>query len=118
MGKIVLSSMEFYAFHGCYREERIIGNRFIVDITIETDMTIPSESDNIDDALNYVQVYSMVKEEMDVTSHLLEHLCYRILNRIFIHFLQIQQIEVKVSKFNPPIGGQLESVSVIQQKSR
>ena len=39
MGLIQIENMEFYAFHGHFKEERIVGNKFIVDLTIETDMT-------------------------------------------------------------------------------
>ena len=61
MGLIKIENMEFYSFHGHFREERIVGNKFLVDLTIETDMTIPAKSDNLKDAVNYQKVYDIVK---------------------------------------------------------
>ncbi len=117
-GRIRLNGMEFYAYHGCYPEEQIIGNRFLVDLTLETDTGRASESDNLDDALNYATVYESVKHEMNIRSHLLEHVAGRILDRIFAQFPQLQQAEVTVAKLNPPLGGKVESVSVSLGRAR
>ena len=111
-GIIELEEMEFYAYHGCYKEEQIVGNRFLVNITIEMDVAIPSKTDRIQDALNYVKVYELVKMEMKQTSHLLEHITSRILNRLFEQFPFILKAQVKVSKMNPPMGGQMKKVSL------
>ncbi|PLX24363.1 MAG: dihydroneopterin aldolase [Salinivirgaceae bacterium] len=112
MGMIQLENMEFYANHGCYKEEQIVGNQFLVDLTLETNCDIPMKSDNIEDALNYLKVYEFIKEEMDIKSHLLEHVAGRILDRLYKEFDQIDKAIVKVRKMNPPLGGKLESVSV------
>ncbi len=118
MGQIRLNGMEFYAYHGCYQEEQLIGNYFLVDMVMETDMAKASQNDNLSDALNYAEVYELVQQEMNINSHLLEHVCARILNRIFEHFPQLLWAEVQVAKLNPPIGGQVKSVSVKQQRKR
>jgi dihydroneopterin aldolase len=116
MGQIRLNGMEFYAYHGCYREEQVIGNHFLVDITMDADMKEASHSDDLRDALNYAEVYELVKHEMAIRSHLLEHVSARILNRLFEEFPQLNRAEVCVAKLNPPIGGQMRSVSVSQQR--
>ena len=116
MGQIRLNGMEFYAYHGCYREEQLIGNHFLVDITMDTAMEEASKSDDLSDALNYAEVYELVKQEMAVRSHLLEHLSARILDSIFERFPQLERAEVCVAKLNPPVGGQIRSVSVSQQR--
>jgi len=104
--------MEFYSFHGHFREERIVGNKFLVDLTIETDMTLPAESDNLKDAVNYQRVYEIVKQQMEMKSHLLEHIAGRILDSIYAEVSGIKNATVKVSKLNPPMGGKIGSVSV------
>jgi dihydroneopterin aldolase len=53
-GVIDLEEMEFYAYHGCFREENVVGNRFLVNISIRTEMSKPMQTDNINDALYYV----------------------------------------------------------------
>ena len=113
MGIIRIEDMEFYAFHGHFKEERIVGNRFLVDLTIETDMRIPAESDNLKDAVNYQRVYEIVKLQMEKKSHLLEHIAGRILDAIYAEMEGIKKATVKVSKMNPPLGGKIGSVSVV-----
>lgn len=112
MGLIRIEGMEFFAYHGCYEAEQIVGNRFLVDLTMETDVTNPSQSDNIQDALNYHHAYNIVKEQMMIRSNLLEHAAKRITDALYQNFPQLQKATVKVSKLHPPMGGQIGSVSV------
>ncbi|MDA3779361.1 MAG: dihydroneopterin aldolase [Bacteroidales bacterium] len=112
MGVIQIENMEFYAFHGCFIEEQIIGNQFLVDLRIETEMSKPAETDDINDALNYQIAYNLVIDEMKQKSHLLENIAKRILDTLYSKFDNIEKAEVKVSKMNPPMGGKIERVSV------
>jgi dihydroneopterin aldolase len=112
MGLIKIENMEFYAYHGHFKEEQIVGNRFLVDLTIETDMQMPAKSDDLEDALNYQVAYNIVKEEMQIKSHLLEHIAGRILDALYNTFDTMKNASVKVSKMNPPMGGKMERVSV------
>jgi 7,8-dihydroneopterin aldolase/epimerase/oxygenase len=113
MGLIQIENMEFYSFHGHFKEERIVGNKFRVDLTIETDMRLPVASDNLKDAVNYQRVYEIVKLQMEIKSHLLEHIAGRILDAIYAEMKGIEKITVKVSKMNPPMGGKIGSVSIV-----
>lgn len=113
MGTICIEDMEFYSFHGHFKEERIVGNKFRVDLTIETDMKVPKESDNLKDAVNYQRAYEIVKAQMEMKSHLLEHIAGRILDAIYSELSGIGKVTVKVSKMNPPMGGKIGSVSVV-----
>ena len=112
MGQIQIENMEFYSFHGHFKEEQIVGNKFLVDLTIETDLKIPSESDNLRDAVDYQRIYLITKLQMEKKSHLLEHIAARIIDAIYTEMEGIQKITVKVSKMNPPMGGKIGSVSV------
>ena len=111
MGTILLEGMEFFAFHGCFKEERIIGTKFIVDLKIETDTTISETSDHLRDTVDYVGLYQCVKKEMDEKSHLLEHVAKRILTAVHKDFPAIDSIKLKIAKINPPIGGKMQQVS-------
>lgn len=116
-GVIEIEGMEFYAFHGCYREEQIVGNRFLVDLTFETDIMAATESDSIEDTVSYLEVYELVEREMKITSHILEHVAQRIIDGVMERFYpQITHIKVKVSKCNPPLGGNIKKVSVTLEK--
>ncbi|MCE5347110.1 MAG: dihydroneopterin aldolase [Bacteroidales bacterium] len=113
MGLILIENMEFYAFHGHYKEERIVGNKFLVNLTLETDMEKAMESDNLKDAVNYQRAYEIVKQQMEKNSHLLEHIAGRILDALYEEMQGIKKATVKVSKMNPPMGGKIGSVSVV-----
>jgi 7,8-dihydroneopterin aldolase/epimerase/oxygenase len=116
MGLIQIENMEFYSFHGHFKEERIVGNKFLVDLTIETDMKVPAESDNLKDAVDYQRLYQIVKIQMEKKSHLLEHIACRIIDSIYSEMSGIKKITVKVSKMNPPLGGKIGSVSVVTSR--
>lgn len=116
MATIELENMEFYAFHGCYKEEQMVGNRFLVNATIEGDFSKPAKSDNIEDSVNYLKVYELIRKEMEITSHLLEHITSRILDCIYSNFEGIDKITVKVSKICPPLGGRVEKVSLTMSR--
>lgn len=115
MALIEIEGMEFYAFHGHFEVEKIAGNRFLVNLKIESDCTKAGQTDRLEDTLDYQKAYLAIKEEMAVSSDLLEHLAQRIINRIKSAFPEVQKVTVKVSKMNPPMGGQIEKVSVTME---
>lgn len=112
MGRIILEDMEFYGYHGCYEAEQIVGNQFLVNLSMETDTEKAAASDRLEDALNYQKAYAIVKEQMNIRSNLLEHLAGRILDTLSKQFPEIKKATVKVTKLYPPIGGQMKGVSV------
>lgn len=112
MSEIAVEGMTFRAYHGCMEEEQVIGNTFVVDLFMEADTTIAEQSDNLKDTPDYAEAYNIVRKEMEIPSKLLEHVGRRIMEAIKKAFPEIEAIEVKVSKLNPPINGQADSVSV------
>ena len=112
MATISINDMRFYAHHGCFEQERVIGTNFRVDLVFETDTRRAEETDNIADTVSYLDVYQVVKREMAQPSNLLEHVARRIGERVLADFAAVETVTVKVSKLNPPLGGQMDSVSV------
>ena len=112
MGKVILSDIRIYAFHGCMEEEERIGSDYIVNLEVETDMTKASVSDDLNDAVDYVSLNAIVKEEMSVRSKLLEHVGQRIIGRVLKQFPKVEAIEVSVAKQNPPREGDVGEVCV------
>ena len=112
MGIIEIEGMQFYAFHGHFEAESVVGNHFLVDVHFETDCSRAALSDNLDDAVNYQEVYNIVKKEMEKTSRLLENVAQRILDSLILAFPEIIDARLKISKINPPMGGDIEKVSV------
>jgi len=116
MGKIEIEGMEFYAFHGHFTAEQVVGNRFLVDLTLISDSSEAAKSDNLADAMDYQIAYRIVKEEMQIKSHLLEHVAQRIIDRLYVECPSIEKAKIKLSKLNPPMGGEIEKVSVTLER--
>ena len=109
---IFLNGLRFHAFHGVMPQERLTGNDYRVDLKIDFPLETAVGSDNVDDTLNYATVYTAVKEEMDVPSQLIERVAYRIADRLFRTFKTINEVEIKVEKYNPPMGADCEGAGV------
>ncbi|MDO4735976.1 MAG: dihydroneopterin aldolase [Bacteroidia bacterium] len=107
MNRVELVDMHFYAYHGCFEQEQIIGNKFVLNFCACYDMSKAAQSDNILDALNYQEVYNIIKEQMEIKSHLLENVAFRILSAVKEKFPYIISAEVSIDKLNPPLGGQV-----------
>lgn len=112
MGKISLKGMEFFAFHGVYEEERVKGNKFEVDLSIDYDFENKVEGDELESTIDYAALYELVKVVMDKPANLLEHLAVSIRNQVRAKFPQIERVSVTVTKFNPPINGRCEKAEV------
>lgn len=105
IGTIELEGMEFKAYHGCLEQEKIRGNVFIVDFKGSLDLSAAAESDNLNDTLNYGEIYEIVAEEMSIPSELLENVAGRIMKAIEGRFPQLVEFSVRVSKKRPPVEG-------------
>jgi dihydroneopterin aldolase len=102
--------MEFFAYHGCFREEQVIGTRFTVDLEMELDTAKAEASDRLGETVNYQEVYGVVRREMEIPSHLLEHVGRRILDAVKSAFPEVVHAKIRVAKLNPPIGGKTARV--------
>jgi len=117
IGLVELVNMEFYSYHGCFKEEQIIGNKFLVTYSAKTDIATAAKSDNLADALNYQELYSVIKEEMLIPSKLLESVAYRVHLKCSLRFPAIISAKVEISKLNPPVGGKVEASKVTLTKN-
>ena len=118
MDKIEISDIRIYAYHGCLEEESIIGSDYRVDLSVWGDLDRSAATDDLNDTIDYVALYTIVKKEMAVPSKLLEHVCSRIIKSIFNENPMVEEASVQVAKLNPPIGGDTASVSVNLHKKR
>jgi dihydroneopterin aldolase len=109
---IDLNGMKFYACHGVSPQETLVGNDFTVDISYTFAAETALESDELHDTVNYAEVYGIVKAEMERPSRLLEHVAGRIFHALRAAFPQLTRLKVKLSKLNPPVGGEMYSASV------
>ncbi|KAA6342851.1 Dihydroneopterin aldolase [termite gut metagenome] len=109
---IFLKNAIFYANHGVLPQETKVGNTYIINIRLKIDLTTAIETDKLVNTVSYAEVYNVLKEEMSVPSKLLEHVCGRIVRRLFCDFPTIEEIELKLAKQNPPMGADIHSSGV------
>lgn len=112
MALIALEGMHFYAFHGFYKEEQIIGNHYYLDVYVNTNIAGAAASDDLFATVNYETVYLICQAEMRRPAKLLETLARNIALRLREHFERVQGVRIRVRKMNPPLGGAVDSAFV------
>jgi dihydroneopterin aldolase len=118
LGIIKVENIRLNAFHGCLKEETKIGGEYRVDLTVKADLQISSKSDRLSETVDYVLLNRIVKEEMAIPTKLIETVAKRILTRVFLESSLVKKATVSVSKLNPPIGGDVEAVTVKMSEKR
>ena len=117
MNTIKVTNIRVYSYHGCLNEETKIGSDYLVNVSVTADLSKSARSDALEDTVDYVFLNQVVKEEMAVASKLLETVCERILARFIQESPLIDTATVAISKLNPPIGGDVEMVTVEMSKT-
>lgn len=109
---ILLQNLKFHAFHGVLPQERLTGNDYTVDLSIKYDVSGALTSDDVNDTLNYAEVFQLVAQEMAVPSALLERVAGRIGDRLFRRYPGVEEVELKIVKQNPPMGADCKGAGV------
>ncbi len=118
MDRIEVEGIKLFGYHGCLDEEGKIGTDYRVNVTVWGDLSRPAQTDELNDTLDYVIIYRIVKQEVAIRSKLIEHVANRILDRLLKEMPPVQKAEIKLSKLYPPINGDVESVSVVMNRTR
>lgn len=111
--RLLLNDMRFFAHHGVFEEEAIIGGEYTVSIEMEVDVSKAALTDNLSDTINLQEVYDITRKTMRQPSKLIENAAYRIVKALKQRFTEIKKITVTLCKINPPIGGQIENTAVV-----
>ncbi len=109
---IHLKGLKLYAFHGVLPQENRVGAEYTVNLRLKTDFSRAAQTDCLERTVNYAEVFEAVKQEMQISSQLLEHVAYRIANRLLHDFPAIEEVDVELYKQNPPMGADCEQVGI------
>ncbi|MGL4412369.1 MAG: dihydroneopterin aldolase [Bacteroidales bacterium] len=109
---IELDEMEFFAYHGVFEQEALVGNRFRVWLKISLNIDKAIETDHIDSTVSYADIYEVVRKQLTIRANLLEHLAGRVVNQLYKEFQSLEEIEIKLAKVNPPGCGDIKSAAV------
>ena len=99
-------------------EEGKIGSDYRIDLSVDANLKRSADTDQLSDTVDYVHLNAIVKEEIAVRTKLLETVADSILDRIILEIPMVNKAKIKVSKLNPPIGGNVEMVSIIMDRKR
>jgi len=118
MGIIKVENIRVFAHHGCLSEETKIGSDYRVDLLVKADLSASAKSDDLKDTVDYVLLNAIVKNQMAIPSKLLETVALRIIKSIFTKSLMVKKVTISISKINPPIGGDVEMVTIKMTEKR
>jgi 7,8-dihydroneopterin aldolase/epimerase/oxygenase len=103
--RIILKDLGFYGYHGLMPEEGRLGQRFFIDLTVGTDLSIPARNDHITGTISYADIYDVVKAAFEEKRFkLIEALGQHIIDRLFAGFPAIEWIDIRVRKPEAPIA--------------
>jgi dihydroneopterin aldolase len=113
MDKILFNKMEFWGYHGAFKEENKLGQRFFVDLELYLDLSKAGHSDNLQDTVNYADVYNTTRQVVEQERYeLVEAVAERLAAKILAEYSLVDEILVRVTKPDPPIPGHYQSVAV------
>jgi len=119
MGIVKVTDLLVYGYHGCLKEESIIGSEYLINIKAWTNIQKAAKSDSLVDAVDYVLLSNIAKDEMKKRANLIENVVERIVDKSLRASYNIKKIRVCVAKLNPPTDSDAKSVSVsLTRKSK
>lgn len=119
MDRLLLRGMTFYCHHGVHAAERELGQKLVIDLSLDLDLGRAGETDDVRETVNYSKVYGLVKslattEEMQ----LMESLAHRIASAVLARFKRVLGVEVRIAKPSPPVDGLMDSAQVVITRTR
>lgn len=119
MGKILINGLKVFAFHGVNPEEKRDGQTFILDITLETDLSAAGKSDNLNDTVNYAKVIKTAVRVMTEQSYdLIEKAAQRVADQILTEYQPVMSAEVLLKKPQAPVKADFDYVAVQITRNR
>ena len=112
--QIILQGMQFYGYHGVNPEERVLGQRYVVDLTVDLDLRRAGASDRLEDTVSYSHIYRSVRAVMEgEPRNLLESAAEAIADRVLTEF-PVDSVSVTVKKPSPPIRGSAIELAAVR----
>ena len=112
--KIELRGMTFYGFHGVNLAEKELGQRFVVDLDIFTDLARAGRTDDLGDTVDYSEVYRGIEDVVEGPSHnLLESVAAAIADRALAH-PGVEAVRVRLRKPEVPMKGSVLTHAAVE----
>lgn len=106
MDKILLDGMTFYGYHGVFKEENKLGQRFIVDAELFLNLCEAGKSDNLELSVSYADVFELIKSIVEGEPFkLIEALAEKISSSILTDYSDIKKVKIRIRKPEAPVPG-------------
>lgn len=110
---IRLEGIEVTAPVGYYAEERETGVPFLITLELCTDFSGTEMTDDITHTINYEEIVRLIRDEMAVPAKLIEHVAYRIKNKLTGLFPSIISLRLELRKLHPPLELKTAAATVV-----
>jgi len=119
MDKVLMKNMSFYGYHGVMPEEKVLGQKFFIDVIMELDIKPAGTTDHVDDTVSYAEAFEVVKQHVEVERyHLLEALAENIASDLLSGFDKLSAVEVTIRKPEAPVNGVFDYFGVEIRRER
>jgi dihydroneopterin aldolase len=116
---IFVSGLSIHARHGVMEHETEVGQRFVIDLELSTDLSEPSRSDKLADTVSYAEVVATTTAAFKNTNYkLLERAAGAVADAILLHFPRIRAVKITVHKPHAPIAAIFDDVGIMLTRSR
>tara|TARA_Y100000588_G_C13616334_1_gene653436 strand:+ start:130 stop:495 length:366 start_codon:yes stop_codon:yes gene_type:complete len=119
MDKILMKNMSFYGYHGVMAEEKVLGQKFFIDVELELSLQAAGKSDNVESTVSYADAFEVVKKHAETMRYdLLEALAENIAKEVLADFSLVKAVNVEVRKPEAPVRGVFDYFGVQIRRER
>jgi dihydroneopterin aldolase len=104
--------MRLHAYHGVLEQERRVGNDYVMNVRVRYPLDRACESDDVSDTLSYAELANIVRQEMAVSSKLLENVAQRICNAAIREYPETESVSIDIKKIAPPMSADCDGAGV------
>ncbi len=111
-GQVYIQNMRLHAYHGVLEQERRVGNDYVMNVRVRYPLDRACESDDVSDTLSYAELANIVRQEMAVSSKLLENVAQRICNAVIREYPETESVSIDIKKIAPPMSADCDGAGV------
>ena len=110
---IHINRLALYGYHGVIPQENKVGAKFYITLSINVEVSDDAIiKDQLSGTVSYASIIDSIRKEMTKPAALLEHLAYRMGQKLLADFGTIRSLSIRVDKENPPCGVKAESIGI------
>lgn len=118
-GMIDIAGLVVFAKHGVAEEEARLGQRFVLDISLEVELNEAIKHDRLDATVDYGEVVAVAESAFrSKRFYLIEAAAMHVASTLLAHFPKAKLVRIKVRKPSAPVPAAIDHVAVTVEKKR